>query len=92
MDSVLDLLFQAFADFVMISEKFRFTALGFTISLWDFYLALFVLSCVLPIFFVLYRKTNDSAGLFADSVSERVHKKFGKGDSGTSGTSKRGNE
>lgn len=55
MDDVLDLLLMGVSDFVATAKAFQFTALGFDVTLWHLYCALFVLSCLLPVFFSLRR-------------------------------------
>lgn len=53
MDIFFNLIFYCFREIVSISQSFQISALGFTISLWDFELAIFVLSVLAPVLFAV---------------------------------------
>lgn len=74
MESVLALILDGFASMVDISQKLTFSAFGYSLSWWDFNLALMVVSVVIPLFFSL--KSPSVSGLFR-SGSERNDKKGG---------------
>ena len=75
MEQVLLLIFQGFSNMVKISKSFTFSAFGFSLSLWDFQIALFVISTILPLFFSL--KSPRVSSLFGRAGSERNDRKDG---------------
>lgn len=70
MDEVLNILFQCFSGFVSVSKALVFSALGFDLNLWDFKVALFLISCLVPIFFSI-RHTDSLTRYIPNSSSER---------------------
>lgn len=77
MEQVLNFIINGFSAVVDNAHKLTFSAFGFSLSLWDFQIALFVISVIVPLFFTL--KTPRAAGLFKSSSSERNDDKKGGG-------------
>lgn len=73
MDQFFSLLFSSLSQIVSILQSFQFSALGFTISLWDFELAIFVLSVLAPLLFAV--KSPRVGSVLNSLHSERNDKK-----------------
>lgn len=73
MDQFFSLLFSSLSQIVSILQGFQISALGFTVSLWDIELAIFVLSVLAPLLFAV---KSPRVGSFLNSLhSERNDKK-----------------
>lgn len=76
MDSIFNLIFLVVEKMVANARLLEFTALGFTVNIFDFFLGLFVLGSLLPILFVMTdHYSGRVGGLISNAVSERIRRK-----------------
>ena len=73
MDQFFSLLFSSLRQIVSILQGFQISALGFTVSLWDIELAIFVLSVLAPLLFAV--KSPRVGSVLNSLHSERNDKK-----------------
>lgn len=73
MDQFFSLLFSCLSQIVSILQGFQFSAFGFTVSFWDFELAIFVLSVLAPLLFAV--KSPRVGSVLNSLHSERNDKK-----------------
>lgn len=77
MEQVFNLIFNGFAYIYDILNKFTFSAYGFSFSMWDFFVSMFILSLIVPL--VTPPALFLGANLF-EKVSERVRNKKNNDD------------
>lgn len=92
MEQVFNLIFTGLKSCYTILKGFNISAYGFSFSLWDFLLTLFVLSFLVPL--VVAPDFSGSFSNFSRGISERINssknesKKRSFNDSGSSKVSK----
>lgn len=64
MQEVIDFILMGIKGGYEILKNFDITVYGFTFSLWDFFVALFILSCIVP-----FCVSPDSTGSFSNLIS-----------------------
>lgn len=72
---IFDLLFYALKSiYIVLSEKYILTIYGFTFSLWDFLVTLFILSALVPLvsYSIGGSGVSDMVGYIFRSESERI--------------------